>query len=40
MQKIANHEEYKIATIDDPSILSEIDHALRSIGYVNHAHHD
>ncbi len=34
MQKIANHEEYKIpATIDDPSILSEIDHALRSIGY-------
>ena len=34
MQKIANNQDYKMpATIDDPSILSEIDNALQAIGY-------
>jgi len=34
IQKIADKKEYRLpATIDDPSILLEIDHALQSIGY-------
>ena len=34
MQKIANNQPYKTpATIDDPTILGEIDEALTSIGY-------
>jgi propionyl-CoA synthetase len=34
MQKIADAKDYKIpATIDDPSILGEIDNALSGIGY-------
>ena len=34
MQKIADNEEYKMpATIDDPVILSEIEDALKDIGY-------
>ncbi len=34
MQKIADHQEYKMpATIDDPAILEEIDEALTDIGY-------
>ena len=34
MQKIADGQEYKMpATIDDPAILSEIDAALREVGY-------
>ncbi|SVC16361.1 uncharacterized protein METZ01_LOCUS269215, partial [marine metagenome] len=33
MQKIADNEEYRIpATIDDPSILEEIDAALQTLG--------
>ncbi len=34
MQKIADSQEYKIpATIDDPAILTEIEHALKGVGY-------
>ncbi len=34
MQKIADNEDYKMpATIDDPTILGEIDEALQGIGY-------
>ena len=34
MRKIADGEEFKVpSTIDDPAILSEIEGALKSIGY-------
>ena len=34
MQKIANGDDYKMpATIDDPTVLSEIVEALNQIGY-------
>jgi propionyl-CoA synthetase len=34
MRKIADGEEYKVpSTIDDPAILSEIETALKQIGY-------
>jgi propionyl-CoA synthetase len=34
MRKIADGEEYKIpSTIDDPSILGEIEESLKGIGY-------
>jgi propionyl-CoA synthetase len=37
MQKIADAEDYKQpATIDDPAILSEIEQALKGVGYAKH----
>jgi len=37
MKKIADGQEYKMpATIDDPSILGEIEKALQAIGYAQH----
>ncbi len=37
MKKIADGQEYKMpATIDDPSILAEIEKALQTIGYAQH----
>jgi propionyl-CoA synthetase len=38
MQKIADSEEYKMpATIDDPTILQEIEKALKELGYAKGA---
>ncbi len=37
MRKIANAEQYKMpSTIDDPAILSEIEEALRKVGYAQY----
>jgi propionyl-CoA synthetase len=37
MKRIADGEDYKMpATIDDPTILTEIEEALRGIGYAKH----
>ena len=38
MQKIANSQEYKMpATIDDPTILQEIENVLKEVGYAKGA---
>jgi propionyl-CoA synthetase len=38
MQKMADSQEYKVpATIDDPTILEEIEHALKAVGYAKSA---
>jgi propionyl-CoA synthetase len=38
MQKMADSQEYKMpATIDDPTILEEIEHALKAVGYAKGA---
>jgi propionyl-CoA synthetase len=40
MQKIADHQEYKMpATIDDPAILEEIEEDLKAIGYAGAESH-
>ena len=36
MQKMADSQEYK-TTIDDPTILQEIEHALKAVGYAKGA---